>query len=125
MPKGKGDLSEAVRIGKLIKQSRKAAGMSQQRLADKIDVSYQQVQKYEKGVCQITLPRLKQFADVFGIPVTAFLGEMIEDEKVLGSNLSEDEAALLQVFRRMKPKQQKLAYLSIGKDLVNLIEGRA
>lgn len=115
-------------IGALIKQMRKAAGMSQMNLADKIGVSYQQVQKYEKGASQLSVPRLLQIAEVFRVPVTAFLGDELDvdnREAAAGSNLTGDEAQLLQVFRRMKPKQQKLAFLSIGKGLVNLIEGRA
>ena len=42
-------------MGELIRQLRKSAGMSQMKLADRIGVSYQQVQKYEKGVNRLSV----------------------------------------------------------------------
>ena len=46
-------------IGALVKQVRKSSGLSQMQLAEKVGISYQQVQKYEKGVNKLTLSRLK------------------------------------------------------------------
>lgn len=45
--------------------------MSQGELAKQIGVSFQQVQKYEKGTNRVGAGRLPQIADVFGIPVGA------------------------------------------------------
>ncbi len=45
-------------VGELIRRMRKSAHMSQMQLAEKIGISYQQVQKYEKGVNQLSLSRL-------------------------------------------------------------------
>lgn len=114
-------------IGKLIREMRKAAGMSQMRLADKIGVSYQQVQKYEKGASKLSVPRLIQIADVFGVPVTAFLEESkigrVAETQAAFSNLSEDEAKVLMLFRRLKRKKLKEAFMEILKDVVKLSEG--
>jgi transcriptional regulator with XRE-family HTH domain len=46
--------------------------MSQTELADRIGVSFQQVQKYEKGLNRVGAGRLTRIADVLGIPVRAF-----------------------------------------------------
>ncbi len=60
-------------IGSIIKSLRKAAGISQARLAEKIGVSYQQVQKYESGKSKLKIDRLQQIADAFQVPILAFL----------------------------------------------------
>ena len=46
--------------------------ISQSKLADKIGVSFQQVQKYEKGVNRVGAARLQQIATVLDVPVTVF-----------------------------------------------------
>lgn len=131
MPKSQRDMSykEGNNIGALIKQMRKAAGMSQMNLADKINVSYQQVQKYEKGASQLSVPRLLQIAGVFRVPVTAFLGDVgldnATEEQVATSNMKPDEATILQLYRRMKAKGIKGAFMNIALGLVNVVEGRA
>lgn len=112
-------------IGSLIREMRKAAGMSQMRLADKIGVSYQMIQKYEKGTSKLSVPRLMQFADVFGVPVTAFLdtsksGKTKKKSEL--SNLTEDEGQLLMFFRRLKRKRLKASFLDMIKDIVKLAE---
>ena len=98
-------------IGSLIREMRKAAGMSQMRLADKIGVSYQQVQKYEKGASKLSVPRLMQIADVFGVPVTAFLEDSkigkVAETQAAYSNVTEDEAKLLMLYRRLRRKKLK------------------
>ena len=115
-------------IGSLIREMRKAAGMSQMRLADKIGVSYQQVQKYEKGASKLSVPRLMQIADVFGVPVTAFLNDSrlgkVAESQAAYSNLTEDEAQLLMFFRRLKRKRLKESFLDMLKDIVKLAEGK-
>jgi transcriptional regulator with XRE-family HTH domain len=47
-------------------------GMSQERLADRIGVTFQQVQKYEKGTNRIGASRLQTIAAVLAIPVSFF-----------------------------------------------------
>ena len=115
-------------IGSLIREMRKAAGMSQMRLADKIGVSYQQVQKYEKGASKLSVPRLMQIAEVFRVPVTAFLEDTglgkVAESQAAYSNLTEDEAQMLMLFRRLKRKKLKNSFLEMLKDLVKLSEGK-
>ena len=113
-------------MGSLIREMRKAAGLSQMKLADKIGVSYQQVQKYEKGTSKLSVPRLMQIADVFAVPVTAFLDEArigkVAETQAAYSNLSEDEAKLLMLYRRLRRKKLKDSFLEMLKDIVNLAE---
>ena len=71
-------------VGAKIRMSRIDRGMSQTALAEKIGVSFQQVQKYEKGSNRIGASRLAQIAAVLGISV----GDLFESsrEKTAASN---------------------------------------
>jgi transcriptional regulator with XRE-family HTH domain len=58
-------------IGRNIRISRLAAGMTQEDLAEKIGVTFQQVQKYEKGTNRVGSGRLFEIADLLAIPVAS------------------------------------------------------
>ena len=58
-------------VGASIRAHRLIAGMSQVNLAKRLGVSFQQVQKYEKGVNRVGAGRLPQIADIFGVPISA------------------------------------------------------
>jgi len=58
-------------VGESIRAHRLAAGMSQGDVAKRLGVSFQQVQKYEKGTNRVGAGRLPQIADLFGVPIGA------------------------------------------------------
>lgn len=59
-------------VGSRVRMRRLMLGMSQERLADRIGVTFQQVQKYEKGTNRIGASRLQTIAAVLAIPVSFF-----------------------------------------------------
>lgn len=61
------------RIGALIRHRRSELGWSQQTLGAKLNLTFQQVQKYEKGVNQLSVARLLQVCDVLSVPISYFL----------------------------------------------------
>ena len=63
-----------VEVGRRVRVERIARGLSQTELADKIGVTFQQVQKYESGVNRISMGRLTRIARLFGVDVTDLLG---------------------------------------------------
>ena len=60
------------RIGQRVRMRRLEIGMSQQRLAALLEVTFQQVQKYEKGVNRIAASRLFAIAAALDMPVAGF-----------------------------------------------------
>jgi transcriptional regulator with XRE-family HTH domain len=58
-------------IGASIRAHRLIVGMSQSDLARKLGVSFQQIQKYEKGMNRVGAGRLPQIAKIFNIPISA------------------------------------------------------
>ena len=61
-----------VRVGERVRITRLAARKSQTDLANAAGVSFQQVQKYEKGTNRISASRLFQFAEILGVDVAHF-----------------------------------------------------
>jgi transcriptional regulator with XRE-family HTH domain len=59
-------------IGVRVRMRRLTLDMSQQKLAADLGVSFQQVQKYEKGVNRVGAGRLQQIADLLQVPITFF-----------------------------------------------------
>ena len=66
-------------VGESIRAHRLIAGMSQTDLANKLGVSFQQVQKYEKGVNRVGAGRLPQIAEIFNIPIERALQRLCGD----------------------------------------------
>ncbi len=64
-----------VALGMKIRARRSELGMSQSELGGKLGVSFQQVQKYEKGVNRVTAPRLQQIALVLNCNISFFLDD--------------------------------------------------
>jgi len=101
-------------IGCLIKQFREEAGYSQQELAEKLDISFQQLQKYEYGQSRITVERLDQLSSILHIPIgklipdryqNADLHSISDEEEVYAPFqrviVSPEEVKLLKLYRRL------------------------
>jgi transcriptional regulator with XRE-family HTH domain len=68
-----------VHVGKRIRQRRWLTGMTQQQLAQKVGIKFQQIQKYETGANRVSASRLWDIADALEVPVSFFF-EGIEAE---------------------------------------------
>jgi transcriptional regulator with XRE-family HTH domain len=82
-----------VEVGQRIRVQRLQCGLSQAALANQIGVTFQQVQKYEKGVNRLGAGRLTKIAKVLGVPVTTFFGAH-DPEDLEGSNCGTASSAL-------------------------------
>ncbi len=60
-------------VGRNIRLHRLSRGMSQTALADGIGITFQQVQKYEKGVNRVGAARLMRIANTLNVPVARLL----------------------------------------------------
>jgi transcriptional regulator with XRE-family HTH domain len=63
-------------VGSRVRMRRMMMGMSQGALGDALDLTFQQVQKYEKGANRISASRLQQIAHVLQVPITFFFEGM-------------------------------------------------
>src|ERR1700721_4367561 len=61
-----------VQVGNRVRIRRMLIGMSQERLGDLLGLTFQQVQKYEKGVNRIGAGRLFEVSRILGVPIDFF-----------------------------------------------------
>ena len=76
-----------VEVGHRIRIERLARGLSQTALANQLGVTFQQVQKYEKGVNRVGAGRLTKIAEVLGVSVATFFSgkEVLDSEQGMDS----------------------------------------
>ncbi len=60
-------------IGHRVKQRREELNISQERLGEMAEVTYQQIQKYEKGANKVSAERLSKIAEALKVPASFFL----------------------------------------------------
>lgn len=65
-----------VHVGSRVRLRRMLLGMSQEKLGEHLGLTFQQIQKYEKGINRIGASRLFDLAKVLGVPVQYFYEEL-------------------------------------------------
>jgi transcriptional regulator with XRE-family HTH domain len=65
-------------VGNRVRLRRMLVGMSQEKLGEMLGLTFQQVQKYEKGVNRIGAGRLYHVGQILGVPVSYFYEDVIE-----------------------------------------------
>jgi transcriptional regulator with XRE-family HTH domain len=116
-----------VELGRRLRLRRVEQKMSQSELADKLGVSFQQVQKYEKGVNRVGAARLQQVATALDVPVTFFFdnvdaGKRANDSKrEVESLLFLDSSFSLRLLRAYSAVKNQ----AVQRQFVTLIESIA
>ena len=109
--------SADIEIGRRIRLRRLEIGISQKELADKLGVTFQQVQKYETGHDRVGAARLQQIAKVLGVDIPFFYdgdGKKPAVDSLLVLN-SVDSLRLLRAYTAIKDK-------AVRRQLVFLVE---
>ena len=113
-----------VEVGHRIRIERLARGLSQTALANQLGVTFQQVQKYEKGVNRVGAGRLTKIAEVLGVQVgTFFTGK----EMLIDSDAKEGAASPLKLLTVSGAFRLLRAYADIEdgnlrRSIVDLVE---
>lgn len=76
-----------IHVGSRVRLRRMLLGMSQEKLGDHLGLTFQQVQKYEKGINRIGASRLFDLSKTLGVPISFFY----EDAPVAGRGLAADQ----------------------------------
>jgi transcriptional regulator with XRE-family HTH domain len=92
-----------IAIGQRIRSRRLAIGISQEKLGEALGLTFQQVQKYEKGTNRVGGSRMQQIAHALGCTITALHGEG-------NGKLNEDEALALSILGNNKHRGLFVAY---------------
>src|SRR3990172_8460682 len=112
-------------VGSRVRMRRMMLGMSQEKLGDALDLTFQQVQKYEKGTNRMGSSRLQQIANILQVPVTFFFEGVPGQPRIDGKAPSpayvsdflatSDGLALTRAFTRIKSAK-------LRRSIVNVVE---
>jgi transcriptional regulator with XRE-family HTH domain len=114
-----------VEVGHRIRIERLARGLSQTALANQLGVTFQQVQKYEKGVNRVGAGRLTKIAEVLGVPVGAFFtGKEVLDseEKAAGNEASPLKLLTVSGAFRLLRAYADIEDANLRRAIVDLVE---
>lgn len=116
-----------VHVGHRIRMRRQFVGMSQEKLGELLGITFQQVQKYEKGSNRISASRLYFTAKILGVPVQFFfddlpgvderegLGEQRDEDSVLSSLMNAEGVVLAKAFREADSANKRKLIATIAK----------
>lgn len=77
-------------VGTRIRLRRNMAGMSQEKLGEQLGITFQQIQKYEKGTNRVGASRLQAIASILNVPVAFFFEDAPNEDGTPGNGLSEE-----------------------------------
>lgn len=109
------------RIAQRVRDLRLERGISQHQLAKVLDVSFQQIQKYERGQNRITAARLIDLARAFNVPIMAFYEGLSAKRSAVRAltprdvALAAEEMRLIRVFRGIRSAAGRKKVLALAR----------
>ena len=94
-------------LGKQLRARRSSLGLTQTQVARAINVTFQQIQKYEKGTNGVSSSRLLQLANFLKVPVKYFFEEF-KDFQNLDSHVKNDNSLEIFVSKLSEVEKEKL-----------------
>lgn len=119
-------------VGQQLKIRRSLLGISQHKIGVMTGVTFQQIQKYEKGSNRISCSRLFEFAKILSVPIEYFFDGLSKSTSLnnsifrdnedtfsySGSNVEEREIlSLIKYFTKIKDKNTRKSVLNLAKSL--------
>jgi transcriptional regulator with XRE-family HTH domain len=117
-----------------LRQRRSLLGLSQEKLAEQVGITFQQIQKYENGANRISASRLYEFSKVLDIPVSFFFESTPDMAGRAANGFSENDQTAFEgaedVMKRKETLELIRVYYSIEdpklrKDLFKLVKSMA
>lgn len=121
-----------VHVGNRIRMRRQFIGMSQEKLGELLGITFQQVQKYEKGSNRISASRLYYTAKTLGVPVQFFFDELPgaddqgglretrDEDNILTSLMSAEGITLAKAFRETSHAGRRKLISTIAKLIADM-----
>ena len=108
--------SRDAEVGRRVRSRRLESRLSQTELADRVGVTFQQVQKYEKGVNRIGAGRLQRISEALEIPITFFFdatphaaatGSSSSPDSVFNLMQTSGSVRIVKAFHRIKSRKAR------------------
>jgi transcriptional regulator with XRE-family HTH domain len=121
-----------VHVGSRIRMRRQLISMSQEKLGDLLGITFQQVQKYEKGSNRISASRLFYAAKILGVPVQAFFEDLpgVEgdsgfsesggQDSVMSSMMNAEGIKLAKAFRDADNSTKRKLIANLARAIVDM-----
>ena len=122
-----------VHVGKRLSLRRKLLGLSQQKLAQALGITFQQVQKYEKASNKISAGRLYRLSQILDVPVSFFFDDMegvATPSRSLAASMGDSMAADQNIVSRRETLELIKAYYAVNdeklrKEVLSLVRRMA
>ncbi|RVU19162.1 XRE family transcriptional regulator [Methylobacterium oryzihabitans] len=111
------------KVGERVATLRKAKGMSQTGLGEALGVSFQQIQKYERGINRIGAGRLDRIAEVLGIPISDLFSPAPAHDETWTLLQTSGAIELLRHYSELEP-EQRADVVALCRSVARLSRGR-
>ena len=112
-----------IHLGKKLRMRRLSLGLTQTKVANAMNVTFQQIQKYEKGTNGVSSSRLMQLSNFLKVPITYFYEDYADSQATTDSTVDSTEdlnySFLIKTFGRLS-ESQKLKIIQILKNTGSL-----
>jgi transcriptional regulator with XRE-family HTH domain len=121
-----------VHVGSRIRMRRQLISMSQEKLGELLGITFQQVQKYEKGSNRISASRLFYTAKILGVPIQSFFEDLPgspegegfkegkEEDNVMSSLMNSEGIQLAKAFRDADNATKRKLIATLARAIVEM-----
>jgi transcriptional regulator with XRE-family HTH domain len=114
-------------VGRRVRSRRLECRLSQTELADRIGVTFQQVQKYEKGVNRIGAGRLQRISEALEVPISFFFGgtggaakaDGNGAESVFGFMQTSGSVRIVKAFHKIKSRKARQLLVEMAEEFAD------
>ncbi len=113
-------------IGQQLKLRRQQLGLSQEKVAKSLGVSFQQIQKYESGTNRVSATRLNELSHLFGVDIQYFYAGVEQPQLVAAESSSDSSmvspaqsAEILKLFFALQTQEKRRQALDFLRALVS------
>lgn len=103
--------------GKMLRRLRICKGLSQNQLGEIVGLTFQQIQKYERGENRMSVSRIHQFCDTFKASPLEFFSEELEPPKP--RDASHDSLKLMRLFAGIHDQAKRNIVITVAEGLAN------
>jgi transcriptional regulator with XRE-family HTH domain len=117
-------------VGSRVRMRRMMLSMSQEKLGDALGLTFQQVQKYEKGVNRIGAGRLQRISEALEVPISFFFGTGASGgttakeapssaESVFGFLQTSGSVRIVKAFHKIKSRKARQLLVEMAEELAD------
>ena len=117
-------------VGSRVRMRRIMLGMSQEKLGEALGLTFQQVQKYEKGVNRIGAGRLQRISEALEVPISFFFsgstsGNATREaaggaESIFGFMQTSGSVRIVKAFHKIKSRKARQLLVEMAEELANV-----